>query len=170
VTDLTYPEAGATRYEPLPERYNHLHFRMLIGEGADVFARAGEAIVTFAMHRATGAQVRTEADRAAPGVRLTVGLGPLSVPCEVVYTVQEPNQTGFGYGTLPGHLERGEESFLVERDADGRVWFRVTAFSLPARWPAVLAGPVAEIFQRLYARICGRALKRLSAVSRTVGS
>jgi uncharacterized protein (UPF0548 family) len=102
-------------------------------------------------------------------VRLTVGLGPVAVPCEVVYTVEEQNRTGFGYGTRPGHLERGEESFLVERDAEGRVWFRVTAFSLPARWPAVLGGPAVEAFQRLYARICGRALKRLCAVSRTVG-
>jgi uncharacterized protein (UPF0548 family) len=169
VTDLTYAEVGATRHEPLPERYNHLHYRTLIGTGPEVFARAGEAVVTFAMHRATGARVRTAADRAAPGVRLTVGLGPVAVPCEVVYTIEEPNRTGFGYGTRPGHLERGEESFLVERDVDDRVWFRVTAFSLPARWPAVLGGPLTEVFQRVYARICGRALKRLCTASRTVG-
>jgi uncharacterized protein (UPF0548 family) len=170
VTDLTYAEVGATRHEPLPDRYNHLHFRTLIGEGPDVFARAGAAVVTFAMHRGTGAQVRTTADRAAPGVRLTIGLGPVTVPCEVVYTIEEQNRTGFGYGTLPGHIERGEESFLVERDVDGRVWFRVTAFSRPARWPAILGGPLAEVFQRLYARVCARALKRLCAASRTVGS
>ena len=170
MTDLTYAEVGATRHEPLPERYHHLHYRTLIGEGPEVFARAGEAVVTFAMHRATGAQVRTAADRAAPGVRVTVGFGPLAVPCEVVYTVEEPNRTGFGYGTLRGHLERGEESFLVERDVEDRVWFRVTAFSLPARWPAVLGGPITELLQRLYAKFCGRALKRLCAASRTVGS
>jgi uncharacterized protein (UPF0548 family) len=170
VTDLTYAEVGATRYEPLPERYNHLHFRTLIGEGREVFTRAGEAVVTFAMHRGIGARVRTDADRAAPGVRLTVGLGPLAVPCEIVYTVEEPNRTGFGYGSRPGHVESGEESFVVERDVDDRVWFRVTAFSRPARWPAVLAGPIAEVFQRLYARACARSLKRLANASRTVGS
>ena len=170
MTDLTYAEVGATRHEPLPERYNHLHFRSLIGTGPDVFGRAAEAILTFAMHRGTGAQVRADAPRAAPGVRLTIGLGPLAVPCEVVYTIDEQTRAGFGYGTRPGHLERGEESFLVERDADDDVWFRVTAFSLPARWPAIVAGPAAEVAQRLYARVCARSLKRLAAESRTVGS
>ena len=170
MTDLTYPEVGATRHEPLPKRYHHLHYRTLIGEGEDVVVRAGEAVVTFAMHRATGAQVRTDASRAAPGVRLTIGLGPVAVPCEVVYTIDEQNRAGFGYGTLPGHIERGEEAFLVERDVDGRVWFRVTAFSRAARWPAVLGGPLTELFQRVYAQACGRALKRLCAASRTVGS
>lgn len=170
MTDLTYAEVGATRHEPLPERYNHLHYRTLIGAGPDVFARAGEAVLTFAMHRATGVRIRSTAERAAPGVRLTVELGPITAPCQVIYTIDEPNRIGFGYGTLPGHVERGEEAFLVERDDDDRVWFRVTAFSQPAHWVAVLAGPVVEVFQRCYAAICGRALKRLSARSRTVGS
>ena len=170
MTDLTYAEVGATRTEPLPKRYNHLRYRTPVGAGADVFDRAGEAVLTFAMHRASGARVRTVADRAMPGVRLTVGLGPFTVPCEVVYTVEEPNRTGFGYGSRPGHLEQGEEAFVVERDADDRVWFRVTAFSRPARWPAVLGGPVAELLQRGYARLLGRALRRLCAASRTVGS
>jgi uncharacterized protein (UPF0548 family) len=168
--DLTYAEVGATRREPLPRGYHHLRYRTPIGTGGDVFAAAGEAVVTFGMHRATGVRVRTAAERAAPGVRLTIGLGPVAAPCEVVYTIDEPNRTGFGYGTLPGHQERGEESFVVERDEQDRVWFRVTAFSRAARWPAMLGGPLTELLQRLYARVCGRALKRLCTASRTVGS
>lgn len=170
MSDLTYAEIGATRFEPLPARYNHLHHRTRIGAGADDFARAGDAVVTFAMHRAAGARIRSDADRAAPGVRLTVGLGPFTVPCEVVYTIEEQNRTGFGYGTRPGHIERGEESFLVERDDRGDVWFRVTAFSKPARWPAIVGGPIVVLFQRGYAWYCGRTLKRLVSSSRTVGS
>jgi uncharacterized protein (UPF0548 family) len=170
VNDLTYPEIGATRHEPLPARYNHLHHRARIGFGADDFTRAGEAVMTFAMHRAAGAGIRTEAGRARPGVRLTVVLGPFRVPCEVVYTVEEPNRIGFGYGSLPGHVERGEESFVVERDTRGDVWFRVTAFSKPARWPTIIGGPVAVMFQRGYARYLGWTLKRLVSQSRSVGS
>jgi uncharacterized protein (UPF0548 family) len=170
VTQLTYAEVGATRREPLPEHYRHLHYRTLIGTGAGVFTRAAEAILTFRMHRATGAHIGTVANRAAPGVRLTVGLGPATAPCEVVWTVEDERQAGFGYGTLPGHQARGEEAFLVERDEQDRVWFRVTAFSQPARWPMVLAGPAAEVLQRAYARALGRALKRLCGDSRTVGS
>jgi uncharacterized protein (UPF0548 family) len=170
VSELTYAEVGATRFHPLPPGYQHLGHRTPIGTGAGVFERAGRAVMTFDMHRAAGARIRTAADRAAPGVRLTVGLGPFTVPCEVVYVVDEPNRTGFGYGTLPGHQERGEEAFVVERDEQDRVWLRVTAFSRPARWPAVLGGPLAVLLQRAFARSLGRALKRRCAASRTVGS
>jgi uncharacterized protein (UPF0548 family) len=160
MTDLTYPEIGATRHEPLPPGYTHLHYRRYLGRGT--FARAGEAILTFRMHRATGARVSTDADRAAPGVRLDVGLGgPLTVPCEVVWVVDDERRAGFGYGTRPGHQARGEEAFVVEEDDEGRVWFSVTAFSAPARWPMRLAGPLARVAQRGYARLCGQALRRL---------
>jgi len=170
MTDFTYAEVGATRHEPLPAGYNHLRYRVRIGEGAEVFARAAQAVMTFGMHRATGARVRSTAERAAPGVRLTVTLGPFTVPCEVVYVVDEPARAGFGYGTLPGHQERGEEAFWVEQANDGTVWLTVKAFSRAARWPTILAGPLTVLVQRLYARLCGRALTRIATASRTVGS
>jgi uncharacterized protein (UPF0548 family) len=161
MTELTYPEVGATRGEPLPAGYRHLRYRTYLGRG--VFGRASAAVLTFRMHRGTGARVYTDVDRAAPGVRLRVGIGPglLSVPCEVVWTADEPRRAGFGYGTLPGHQARGEEAFLVEEDDEGRVWFSVTAFSVAARLPMRLGGPVARVAQRAYAHRCGQALKRL---------
>jgi uncharacterized protein (UPF0548 family) len=165
VSELTYAEVGATQQVPLPDGYDHLHYRTPIGTGPDVFAAAAEAVLTFRMHRAAGVRIHADAARAGKGVRLTAGIGPLTVPCEVVYTVEEPNRAGFGYGTLPGHQESGEEAFLVERDAHDRVWFRMIAFSRPARWAAMLGGPLTMIFQRVYARQCGRALKRLCASS-----
>jgi uncharacterized protein (UPF0548 family) len=164
MTTLTYAEVGATQHEPLPRRYNHLRYRTRIGESPEVFARAAEAILTFRMHRSSGARVRTTAERAAPGVRLTVSLGPFTVPCEVVYAYHEPNRAGFGYGTLPGHQEHGEEAFGVERDARGVVWFRVTAFSRPARWPTIVAGPIAVVAQHAFARLLGRTLRRICTV------
>lgn len=165
MTTFTYAEVGATRRRPLPAHYNHLRYRTLIGAGDEVFRLAGEAVLTFRMHRAIGARIRACADRAAPGVRVTVALGPFTVPNEVVYTVGEANRSGFGYGTLPGHQEQGEEAFLVEMDADGRVWFQVIAFSRPARWPTIVAGPIAVVAQRAFARLCGRALRRICTVN-----
>lgn len=167
MSGFTYAEVGATRHGPLPPGYRHLRYRMELGR--DDFAAAADAILTFRMHRGTGARIRASAERAAPGVRLTVGLGPVVAPCEVVWAIDEAQRAGFGYGTLPGHPARGEEAFLVERDPQGRVWFSVTAFSLPARWPMRLAGPAAVPAQHLFARICGRALRRWCARSRTVG-
>ena len=167
--DLTYAEVGATRQVPLPAGYHHLHYRTMIGTGAKVFDCAADAVLTFRMHRAAGLTVHADDDRATPGVRLTVGRGRFGVPCEVVYTIEEPSRAGFGYGTLPGHLERGEEAFVVERDSQDRVWFRTVTFSRPVRWSAIVAGPLSQILQRGYARLLGRTLKRLCA-SRTVGS
>ena len=168
MTEFSYAEVGATRHEPLPPGYRHLHYRTELDR--EDFAAAADAIATFRMHRATGARIRASADRAAPGVRVTVGLGPMVAPCQVVWTADGESLAGFGYGTLTGHQARGEESFTVERDAQGRVWFAVTAFSAPARRLMRLGGPVAVLAQHLYARLCGRALKRLCARSRTVGS
>lgn len=155
---FTYAEVGASRYEPLPAGYHHLRYRTPVDGD---FATAADAVLTYRMHRASGARVDASGERAAPGVRVTVRLGPLRAPCEVVWAVEEPDRAGFGYGTLPGHPERGEESFVVERDTEGRVWFSVTAFSRPAAWYAKLGGPVVPVFQNLYARRLGATLRRI---------
>lgn len=163
---LTYPEVGATR-EPaaLPAGYRHLRHEVDLGGVAP--AVAGEAVLTWRMHRATGARVTAAAPRAAPGVRLSVGLGlgPLRItaPCEVVWVVREEDRVGFAYGTLPGHPARGEESFVVRRGADGRVRFAVTAFSVPALWYTRAGGPAVVLFQHAYARLLGARLRALCA-------
>jgi uncharacterized protein (UPF0548 family) len=165
VSDLTYVPVGATRTDDLPPGYRHLHYRTPLGAGVALYRRAGEAVLTFGMHRATGARVRATAARAEPGVRLTLVLGPLRAPCEVVWTAADDERTGFAYGTLAGHPAAGEEAFLVEHDERDRVWFTVVAYSRPARALMRLGGPLAVVFQHLYARRCGRALKRLCTVN-----
>lgn len=161
VSDVTYAPIGATRTGELPPGYRYVRYRMLLGNGDELYRRAGEAIVTFAMHRALKpAKITTSAARADPGVRLTIGLGPLKAPCEIVWA----DDNGFGYGTLPGHPAAGEEAFRVIRDAGGRVWFTVLAYSRPARPVMQAAGPLAVMFQQTYARLCGRALKRICTV------
>lgn len=161
---LSYPEVGATRTGALPAGYRHLRYRTALRPAA--FEAAGEAVLTWRMHRAAGTRITADAPRAAAGVAVTVGVGVgpvrLWAPCRVVWSVQDDRQAGFGYGTLPGHQARGEEAFVVHRDDDGRVWFTVTAFSVPARLPMRLAGPVGRLFQHAYARRCGAALRRLT--------
>lgn len=166
MTRLTYPEVGATRTAPpFPTGYQHLSVRTVLGPG--VFGPAAEALLTWRMHHAIGVRPRTSADRAAVGVRVTcrVGLGPLSftAPCEVVCVVEDEHMAGFAYGTLTGHPECGEESFMVSRAEDDLACLTVSAFSRPASWYARAAGPLVPVLQRAYARRCGAALKRLSA-------
>jgi uncharacterized protein (UPF0548 family) len=162
----TYPETGATRRGPLPAGYRHLRYRTRLGEGAAVFARAVEAVLTWRMHEAMGVPVRARAPRAAPGVAVTVrpGLGPLrmTAPCVVVWAEEGERRAGWGYGTVTGHPLSGEEAFVVTHDAGGGVWLEVVAFSRPVRWWVWLAGPFVPAFQRLYAHRCGAALRRLA--------
>ena len=61
--------------------------------------------------------------------------------------MDEPDRYGFAYGTLPGHPERGEEAFVVERDKTGAV-FKIIVFSRPAELLARLGGPVTRRIQR----------------------
>jgi hypothetical protein len=41
----------------------------------------------------------------------------------------------------------------------------VVAFSRPARWPTIVAGPIAVVAQHAFARLCGRALRRICTVN-----
>ena len=45
---------------------------------------------------------------------------------------RDEGRCGFTYGTLPGHIERGEETFTLERLRDGRTLLLVDASSQPA--------------------------------------
>ncbi|GAA2244456.1 DUF1990 domain-containing protein [Streptomyces amakusaensis] len=170
---LTYQEVGATRSEPLPDGYGHLRHTAPMGHGRAVFEAAGAAVLDWRMHRLSGIRLRASSERADPGVRveLSLGTGPLRLGgrCEVVWAVDDGRRAGFGYGTLTGHPECGEESFVVELRDDGSVWFTVTAFSRPARWYSRAAGPLVPLFQRWYARRLGRTVRRIAAHPDTGG-
>ncbi|MFJ1708275.1 DUF1990 family protein [Kitasatospora sp. NPDC088346] len=172
---FSYREVGATaRPGPLPGGYHHLRHRVLIGHGRDVLEAAGAAVTTWRMHRGAGVRADSPAGRAEAGARVdcTVGAGPLRItaPCRVVWATHGPDRIGFAYGTLPGHPECGEESFVVELDRTLAVWFTVTAFSRPARWYTRLAGPAVPVLQRMYARRYGRAVRRAAGAARGLGA
>lgn len=74
-------------------------------------------------------------------------------------------QTGFAYGTLPGHPERGEEAFVVER-AGIAATFSIVAFSRPAALAARLGGPIARGVQRRVTRAYLDALRECATSQR----
>ncbi|WP_144122745.1 DUF1990 family protein [Catellatospora sichuanensis] len=163
MTGFSYAEVGATRDDVLPRGYHHLRYRARIGD-ASAMAAATDAVLTFAPQRAAGVRIDAAGPRAVEGLAVTSGLGigslRIAAPCLVVWVEEGPRRAGFGYGTLAGHPECGEESFVVEL-VDGQVWFTMTAFSRPARWYTRAAGPLVVGFQHAYARMLGRALRRL---------
>uniref|UniRef100_UPI0028E8CEFC YndJ family transporter n=1 Tax=uncultured Cellulomonas sp. TaxID=189682 RepID=UPI0028E8CEFC len=169
---LTYPDVGATQHGTLPPRYRHLRVRHLLtaGSTAHDLAVVGDALLRWQVHAAANIELRHDAAAAAPGVRVAsrVGIGPVRLhePCEVVWVEQDADRVGFGYGTLPGHLFRGEESFVVERDDAGDLWFAVTAYSVADLWWVHGARPLVPLGQRLYLWQLARGARRVLADAR----
>jgi uncharacterized protein (UPF0548 family) len=165
--DLTYEEVGATRDGPMPAGYGHVHRDVTIAAGLTAFDRAVDALFGWDMHRGAGLGVTSSGARATVGVVvvLRAGWGPLrlTIPCRVVYTIEEPDRRGFAYGTLPGHPEQGEEAFCVTRADTGEVNFHIRAFSRPASPLARTGGPVTRAIQQY---VTGRYVKAIQRLSR----
>jgi uncharacterized protein (UPF0548 family) len=150
---LTYPEVGATASGDLPAGYGHLQMQKQIGTGRQRFERAAEAVMHWGMQRGAGLRVQASSETAVVDTVVLVRMGFLPAPCRVVYVIDEPDLRGFGYGTLPGHPESGEERFVVRYDADtSAVYAEVSSFSRPARWWSKAAGPLVAVGARLIAR------------------
>jgi uncharacterized protein (UPF0548 family) len=149
---LTYSEVGATAGN-LPAGYHHVRRSEIIGNGSAFFADASETLMSWQMHSRAGLHVVASAPRAVRGVvvlmRLGIGGVGVAIPCRVVYEIAEERRIGFAYGTLPGHPERGEESFVVELFDDDQVRLQIVAFSEPARWFTQVAGPISRRGQAL---------------------
>jgi uncharacterized protein (UPF0548 family) len=149
--DLTYRQVGATRSD-LPAGYVHDRESADLGPfDSATFDRAVTALMSWQVQAGAGLTVFPR-DRVQVGdtfalvVRLPAGIYVLAAG-RVVYVLDEPDRRGFGYGTLPGHPEQGEEAFALVRRGD-RMYFEITAFSRPRHPLARFAKPVSRLLQR----------------------
>lgn len=151
---LTYSEVGATAAGDRPAGYGHLAVSRQIGTGDPRFERAADAVMHWGMQTGAGLRVQTSSPIVAVNAIVVVTMmGFLRAPCRVVYVVDEPDIRGFGYGTLPGHPESGEERFVVRRDPHtSAVFAEVSSFSRPAAWWSKAGGPAVRVTQRLIAQ------------------
>ncbi|MBM2616542.1 DUF1990 domain-containing protein [Actinoplanes sp. LDG1-06] len=159
---LTYAEVGATQQEPMPSGYGHVVRDVPIGSGRAAFERAADGLLHWRMHREAGFRVVRADERAAEGGDVILRFYGMTVPCRVVYMLDEENRQGFGYGTLPGHPERGEEAFIVLLTADGEVRFQIRAFSRPATLLTRLGGPFARLAQHYATNRYVKAMRALA--------
>ena len=138
---ITYWERGATTWKRMPQEFTHDEQRLEIGSGDAAWKAAKEAIQNWKMFPSDWIQL-SDAPRIEVGQQVLVTARLLgfwwSNPARIVYTVEEENKFGFAYGTLPGHLEQGEELFLVERDEQGNVFYTLRVMSRPQWWLAKL--------------------------------
>jgi uncharacterized protein (UPF0548 family) len=148
---FTYPDVGATQDDELPAGYEHGRREAVVGSGRAAFERAVTAVFDWDMQKGVGLRVRASGPPSEPGtvVVLTAGLRRLGydIPCRVVWARTEGDEQGFAYGSLPGHPESGEESFVVRLDQGGDVLFTTRVFSRLASPLARLGGPVSRAVQ-----------------------
>ncbi len=100
-----------------------------------------------------------EPNRTVAVVARTFGLWCVC-SARIVYVVDEPHRFGFAYGTLPGHVECGEERFLVQRDEDGTVWYDIRAFSRPGHILTKIGFPFVRRLQKRFVRDSADAMQR----------
>jgi uncharacterized protein (UPF0548 family) len=157
---FTYGPVGGTRAVRMPSGYHHLDRYFDLGHGEAAFRHAAETLMTWRMHTGAGLRVTAADDRAREGGVVRCNLGPLPIPCRVVWVVDGPEEQGFGYGTLPGHPELGEEAFVVRRERHTeRVVLHVRAYSRPGIALTRVAGPLNRVAQGLAIRRYARALR-----------
>ena len=179
---FSYAEVGATRLDAAgqssaPAGYKVDHNRIQLGRGADVFQRAVDALQQWRQFELGWVAIAPRGVKIETGVTVAVkawacGMWSLNA-CRVVYVVDEDEPLGqraevdegirwfgFAYGTLPDHVERGEERFLIEWNPnDDTVSYDILAFSQPRHPLVKLGSPVARLMQRRFARDSLRVMK-----------
>ncbi len=158
-TGFSYPQVHFTEKEEAVPGYNNDHNRVLLGKGQAVYDAACEALRHWQMFPGDWAWVEPPSAPIQTGQTLAMvtkvfGLHWLN-GCRIVYTLDgtgPERRFGFAYGTLPEHIECGEERFSVEWRADDTVWYDLKAFSHPRLWLVWLAYPVARYLQRRFVR------------------
>jgi uncharacterized protein (UPF0548 family) len=163
----SYAAVGASRTQP-PSGYTIDHNRIRLGAGAATFAQAVAALRRWDMFRLGWVQLCWPAEPLAVGTTVGVlayafGLWSLNA-CRIVYLTEHDGpiqRYGFAYGTLPGHVERGEERFTVEwHHDDDSVWYDLLAFSQPNHLLARTGYPLVRALQKRFARDSKQAMLR----------
>lgn len=151
-SSLTYDHVGTTM-PPVdvrgPVRQRHL----VLGHGPGAFERAVLGLRQWSCHDGIGATVHPgdAAIEAGESLLVVLPVGPacILVPNRVVAVIDEPGRFGFAYGTLDGHQEHGEESFLAELLDDGTVRGTISVHAVAGTLPARVASPAVMGLQRL---------------------
>jgi uncharacterized protein (UPF0548 family) len=165
---FSYREVGRTGGRP-PRGYAYDDNQVQLGEGEACFVRACAVLHEWKMFPPGWTAITpAETGPVVPGLTVAMQARALGVwwlnACRVVYLVDEAQpvrRRGFAYGTLPAHVEQGEELFTIEQWADGTVWYRVQAFSRPRYWPVRLARPLARRLQAKFVRDSKAAMTQL---------
>ena len=166
---LSYGIELNTEYGPeslrVPAGFVCDHKRTEIGHGIEAFHAARAAFLKWLQFDLGWVRVANPEASIEPGQIVAVeaqALGLWSVNfSRILYTIDEPTRFGFGYGTTPMHIERGEERFLLEFFPKSEaVYYDLLAVSQPANFLARLGFPYTRSRQRRFAIESHRRMRR----------
>lgn len=159
---FSYAETGRTANPEPVAGYDNDFSDIILGKGEAVWEAAKSAVQNWKMFPGgwtfihPGETPLREGEVVALAARV-LGLWWLN-SCRIVYVIDNGRQFGFAYGTLPGHVEKGEELFLVERAENGVIRYSIRAFSRPRHWLARLCYPLPRVWQRKFVRDSKRSM------------
>lgn len=167
---LSYDNPINTQLGPsiqAPKGFQLDHTRTKIGQGSDAFAKAKAAMQRW-QHFDLGwvfvanPQVPVKAGEIVAVQAHALGLWSVNLS-RILYVIDEPYRFGYGYGTTPRHVERGEERFLIEHDpTNDYVYYDLIAISRPAHWMARVAYPFTRSRQRKFAFESHRRMRKVA--------
>ena len=163
---FSYAEVGCSR-QGAPEGYTVDHNRVALGQGADTYEKAKNAVREWKMFQMSWVHLCWPDVPIKPGETVAVLLSHFGFwslnACRIAYVIEEHGsfeKYGFAYGTLQEHGEIGEERFTVEfNPSDGGVWYDLYAFSRPGP-AAQLAYPFSRSLQKRFAKESKEAMQR----------
>jgi uncharacterized protein (UPF0548 family) len=156
---FSYEAVGATSGQ-LPSGYSTDHNRVLLGKSHALYERGLQALKEWKQFDLGWLTIVPRGIEVEVGATVAVqarafGTWSLSA-ARVVYLIEEDGPVrrfGFAYGTLPAHVESGEERFTVEWHAqDDSVWYDILAFSRPRHPLIKLSFPMARMLQKRFAQ------------------
>ena len=156
---FSYLAVGATATTP-PKGFTVDRTRIELGSGEAVCNAARNALQRWQQFRLGWVDVWSpetprEVGKAVAIMGRAMGMWCLNA-CRIVYTVDETGpitKFGFAYGTLPGHVESGEERFLIEWDRNtDQVRYDILAFSKPNHVLTRLGYPLVRRCQKRFGR------------------
>ena len=164
---FTYSAVGATAGTP-PAGHVVDHTRIKLGEGEPAFHLAIASLRRWEPFRlgwveAWSSETPIQSGEVVAVMGRAIGLWWLNA-CRIVYVVDESgpiSKFGFAYGTLPGHVESGEERFLIEWNrGNDSVWYDILAYSRPNHILTRLGYPMVRRCQKRFGRDSAAAMYR----------
>ena len=173
-TTLTAPLSP--RWLERPDGYRNFGSAYFVGRGQDTFDRCAEELLHWEVKIRSGFDIevggrgetrtgeigsqppRVEAGQ-EPTIRVRLGPFRLPEPSRVIDVFETTRRCGFTYGTKPGHPITGEESFILIRTPDDRVFLVLRSVSRAGAGIWRLGEPFVRLAQVIYRRRYGRALR-----------